>query len=271
MAPDQRMRIRPVSLPDGNTPHRRRRFAVHRSRLVSHDPEARVALFVHGLGSHRRGEKASYFAAKFNAQGWAYAAVDLRGHGEADGSIRDLTLSGLLTDLRAAMNWLATRDVASPPILIGSSMGGAVIAWYALEHAGEVGPLVMIAPSLSFPAGIANQIGPDALHEWRQTGARRWQSEWLDMEVGYGLMQDADHYDPSRLQEELDSPIFIVHGMRDATIDWRASIAFAEGCRSPCDVLLLKDGDHRLTEYKAFLFDAMWAWLLALVKPHAAS
>ncbi|MET0660893.1 MAG: alpha/beta hydrolase, partial [Steroidobacteraceae bacterium] len=44
--------------------------------------DARVALFVHGLGSHRRGEKASYFAERFNARGWTYAAVDLRGHGE---------------------------------------------------------------------------------------------------------------------------------------------------------------------------------------------
>ncbi|MET0659833.1 MAG: hypothetical protein ABW110_16925, partial [Steroidobacteraceae bacterium] len=123
------------------------------------------------------------------------------------------------------------------------------------------GPLVMIAPSLSFPAGIATQIGHDALREWQHAGVRRWQSEWLDIQVGYELMQDAGSYDQMRLQSELQSPILILHGMRDETIDWRASLAFAESCRAPCDVLLLKDGDHRLTEHKAFLFDALWAWL----------
>jgi pimeloyl-ACP methyl ester carboxylesterase len=56
-------------------------------------------LYVHGLGSHRRGEKALYFARRFNALGWAFASVDLRGHGAADGRIEDLTMSRLLADV----------------------------------------------------------------------------------------------------------------------------------------------------------------------------
>lgn len=222
--------------------------------------DAPVAVFVHGLGSHRRGEKACYFAERFTELGWGFAAVDLRGHGESDGSIRDLTLSRSLTDLDVTLRWLAQRHRVKP-VLIGSSMGAAVSAWHALQHPDAVEALVMIAPSLAFPNRLVDEIGPEAMQAWQRHGVRRWNSEWLNVEIGYSLMEDAVRYDADRLPRELQVDMFILHGMRDDTIDWRASASFAERCRARCDLLLLKDGDHRLTVYKHFLFDALWAWL----------
>lgn len=223
-------------------------------------PGARVAVFVHGLGSNRRGEKVLHFARAFNAQGWAFATLDLRGHGESGGSIRELTLSNMLTDLRVLLAWVAAREVAEQPVLIGSSMGGAVIAWHALEQ--KVASLVMIAPSLRFPLGIAAQIGPEAMQEWQRVGVRAWRSEWIDLEIGFGLMQDAAKYDFARLEQGLHSATLILHGMADDAVDWRHSAAFAAACRHPhVDLLLMKDGDHRLTDRKELLFDIIWAWL----------
>jgi alpha-beta hydrolase superfamily lysophospholipase len=223
---------------------------------------ARVAVFIHGLGSHRRGEKAVHFAHRFNAQGWAFAALDLRGHGQSDGAVRDLTMSGMLADLGATLSWLAQQNVAERPVLIGASMGAAVIAWYALEYSREVGPLAMIAPSLQFPGRLASQLGLAAMQEWERIGVRKWQSPWIDLEIGFGLMEDALKYDSNRLAAEHRSPTFIVHGMRDEAVDWRTSLEFMLHCGYPhIDLVLLKDGDHRLTEHKVFLFDALWAWL----------
>jgi uncharacterized protein len=224
------------------------------------DAGAPAAVFIHGLGSHRGGEKALHFAERFNAKGWAFASVDLRGHGESDGMVRDLTLSRMLADLRAAMHWIAQHGQVERPVLIGSSMGGVVIAWYAAAHPREVGPLVMIAPALSFPLALVEQIGPEAMQDWQRSGIRRWRSEWIDLDIGYGLIEDAANYDP-RLLQRLPSDMLILHGMQDQAIDWQASVAFAEAYESSCDLLLIKDGDHRLTDYKAFLFDTLWAWL----------
>jgi len=111
------------------------------------DLGARTAIFLHGLGSNRRGEKALHFAECFNKQGWAFAALDLRGHGDSDGLMRDLTMSRMLADVHATRLWLEARGVAERPVLIGASMGAAVIAWYALQHECEVDALIMIAPA----------------------------------------------------------------------------------------------------------------------------
>src|SRR5262245_37146406 len=162
-------------------------------------PGAQVALFVHGFGSHRRGEKAVHFAESFNERGWAFAAFDMRGHGESGGTLRDLTMTGMLSDLTAAAGWIAETTGSSSAVLIGSSMGSAVIAWYALTLADRVGPLVMIAPALRFPADLVAELGPESLDRWRRTGLQRFKNAWIDLEIGYGLLEEGVRYDPERL------------------------------------------------------------------------
>jgi alpha-beta hydrolase superfamily lysophospholipase len=226
------------------------------------EPGARCAVFVHGLGSHRRGEKALHFAEAFGRQGWGFLTLDLRGHGDSDGAMRDLTMTRMLADLKVALAWLEAQGGGARPVLIGSSMGGAVIAWHHIDHPRGTGPLVMIAPSLQFPGRLAWQLGPAAMEEWKRTGVRRWESEWLDLEIGFGLMDDALNYDPQKLLVGYQAPTLILHGMKDDAVDWRTSLGFVEDCRYPgLELLLLKDGDHRLTDHKAFLFDVLWAWL----------
>jgi pimeloyl-ACP methyl ester carboxylesterase len=218
-----------------------------------------VAVFVHGFGSHRRGEKALYFAVRFVDLGWGFLSMDLRGHGDADGAMRDLTLSRLLEDLGAVMDWLPTRTL--PLVLIGSSMGAMLAAWHLLRRADSVGGIVMIAPSLRFPAELVENLPEDELASWKQSGVRRIQNGWIDVELGYGLVEDGRQYDPARLVREHRVPTLIFHGMRDLSVDWRQSMRFAEEC--PCrdiDLVLIKDGDHRLTEHKKLLFDTMMAW-----------
>jgi len=224
-------------------------------------PGARAALFVQGLGSTRRGTKARYFAQRFNERGCAFAAVDLRGHGDSDGDIRDLTMSGMLADVAAAVSWLDQETASSDRVLIGSSMGAAVIAWHVSANRASVCPLVMLGPSLRFPASIAPAIGDDELERWRRSGLRRFSSEWIDLEIGYGLVTDGGHYDPDRLVREHAGPALIVHGMRDQVVDWRSSAAFAGDAP---DLYLVSEGDHRLTNHRVLVFDVLCSWLRSL-------
>jgi pimeloyl-ACP methyl ester carboxylesterase len=222
----------------------------------------RAALFVQGLGSTRRGDKATYFAQRFNEHGWSFAAPDLRGHGESDGRVSELTMSRMLADVAAVERWLETFAGIRRPVLIGSSMGGAAIAWHASRHRESTGPLVMLGPSLSFPASLIAQIGDEGMARWRDRGVTRIASKWIDVELGYGLVTDGAQYDASALAREHASPTLIIHGMHDEVVDWRASLAFARA-RPPgvVNVLLVAQGDHRLTTHRRLVFDAMWSWL----------
>lgn len=225
--------------------------------------DARLAIYVHGLGSNRRGEKALHFAERFAGEGWAFAAFDFRGHGESGGSMRDLTMTRLLEDLAAVVAWLRQRADGSSPLLIGSSMGAGVCAWHAMGAGPAHPPLWLIAPSLQFPARLIAELDPRALELWRRHGVFRFVSEWVDLEIGSALLDDAERYPYAQLLARFATPTFLMHGMQDATIDWRRSVEFAENVASRCVETLILQGDHRLTARKDLLFDAAWAWLQA--------
>ena len=235
-----------------------------------------VAVFVHGLGSHRRGDKALHFAERFAWIGWGFLALDLRGHGESGGSIEQLSLSRCLEDLHAALGWLAAQpsgpQPAAPPaappaepwtarLLIGSSMGGAVAAWYQVRHPEPGRHVALIAPSLRFPARFAELPAPE-LAEWQRSGFRRFASEWIDLRLGYGLVADAARYPYAELLARYVAPTLVLHGLQDVAVPWRESVDFLERAACPdVDVVLVKQGDHRLTAHKGYLFDVIAAWL----------
>ena len=138
-------------------------------------------------------------------------------------------------------------------------------AWYHLLHPGRVGALACIAPSFNFPGSLLTELDARELEAWRSSGLRRIRNEWLDVQVGYGLMEDAKAYDAERLVRGYAAPTLIFHGMNDDAVDWRASRRFVENC--PCetlDLLLIKEGDHRLTDYKTYMFEIMLAWVKRL-------
>lgn len=218
-----------------------------------------TAVFVHGFGSNRRGDKADYFAGQFAELGWNFMALDMRGHGDSGGGMEQLTLSRCIADLAAALDWMPRGP--AKPLLIGSSMGGAVSAWYHLLHPGRVGAIMMIAPSLDFPISFAASLPAAGLNKWREEGLLHLESDWMDVKVGYGLIEDAGNYPLERLTRDYALPTLLFQGMRDDSVDWHANLEFVKNC--PCQSLqlhLIKEGGHRLTDYKTFMFKTLQAW-----------
>ena len=226
----------------------------------------RVAVFVHGLASDRQGEKALYFRERFAEKGWGFLAMDLRSHGDTGGSLKELTLTRSIEDLSASLNWLSAQREprAAPPVLIGSSMGGAVIAWHHMANPQASGPLVMLAPALTFPSRLLWDLTPEQLQRWRETGVHRLPSDWTSLEMGFCLAEDATNYEAHTLLRGYAAHTLIFQGMKDTAVPWRGSQSFVEDCHCPhLDLVLLKEGDHRLTAHKAFIFETMWHWLAA--------
>jgi len=215
------------------------------------DPAAAEAvLYVHGFGSRRRGEKADALEAACAARGWTWLAADFRGHGESSGTLLQLRGSGLQRDLDVLEGFLRTRGVRRL-FLVGSSMGGWASAWFALRRKGVVGACVLLAPALNFPRGRWASLTEAERRAWKQTGRHRVRNEWLDVEVGYGLVEEADAFPPGRLEAEWSTPALVVHGLRDAQVPYAGSVAFLERAAGRhVELLLIKAADHRLTGYE---------------------
>jgi len=118
-------------------------------------PEHPGLLFLHGGGQTRHAWNES--ARALAAEGWYVLTLDLRGHGDSqwapDG---DYTLDAFAEDIR-----LVARVFATPPVIIGASLGGLSALIAVLESTGPVASklvLVDVAPRLE-PEGVARIVG----------------------------------------------------------------------------------------------------------------
>lgn len=97
-------------------------------------------LFVHGL-SHSAWCWEEHFVPYFRERGYDAEAIDLRHHGPgaARDGLRFTPLARYVDDVNAAASKLA-----EPPVLIGHSMGGAIVQKY-LSRGGRAAAAVLVA------------------------------------------------------------------------------------------------------------------------------
>jgi abhydrolase domain-containing protein 10 len=212
-----------------------------------------AVVYVHGFGSVRGGQKATALERECAGRGWTYFAADFRGHGESSGKLLDLRGGALQADLDLVADFLSGRGVRRL-FLVGSSMGGWASAWFALRRRELVGACVLLAPALSFPHARWQALSDEERERWRRTGRVRVRNLHLDVEVGYGLIEEMNDFSPARLEAEFDTPALLVHGLRDEDVPYGGSVTFLE--RAACkrlELLLIKDANHRLEGYEAEL------------------
>jgi alpha-beta hydrolase superfamily lysophospholipase len=215
-----------------------------------------AVLYVHGFGSTRTGVKAEALEEACGRRGWTFAAFDFRGHGASTGTLLELTGTGLLEDLAAARDYLVGRGIRRfcP---VGSSMGGWAAAWFTLRERDSVPACVLMAPAFDFLHKRFLALSPEEQARWKQSGRLRFQSEWVDAEIGYGLVESGREFPAERLAAELSRPVLIFHGMMDTAVPYADSIAFLERAVHPeMELRLLKDGDHRLLSYRHQIAEA---------------
>lgn len=219
-----------------------------------------AVLWVHGFGSHRGGEKAQAVADECARRGWAFAAFDFRSHGETGGAMRELRASQLLEDLDAIRDFLTSRGHVTLG-LIGSSMGGFASAWFTKRNGAVVLGCVLLAPAFSFLDRRWNSLTSAEQGEWKRTGVRRVKNEWLEVEIGYGLVEEREQFAPGLLVAGWHTPALLFHGLADDTVPDTDSLFFLRHVEYPhVELRLLKDGDHRLNAYKSVIASAAGAF-----------
>jgi pimeloyl-ACP methyl ester carboxylesterase len=120
---------------------------------VHHHPAAQSPqqrpplLFVHGAW-HAAWCWDEYFVPYFSEAGFSVSTLSLRGHGASDGRqrLRWNSVADYVRDVETTIE----RDLPQPPILIGHSMGGAVVQKYLERHSLPGAILLASVP----PAGV---------------------------------------------------------------------------------------------------------------------
>lgn len=202
-----------------------------------------VIVFLPGYMSDMSGGKAQAVIAHAKARGQACLLLDYTGLGQSDGTFAEKTLPLWRDEVIALLDGLGIGRV----VLCGSSMGG----WLMLLLAEALGPraaaLVGLAPAPDFTdwgyheAQMAQMARGETLlqpnpygPEPTPTYAKFWAAGQESLLLGKGIA--------------FDGPVRLIHGQADGDVPWDISLKLAAALRSAdVQVLLIKDGDHRLS------------------------
>ncbi|PRY01687.1 alpha/beta hydrolase [Allonocardiopsis opalescens] len=187
------------------------------------------AVLVHGGGVTR--EEGGFFARL--AEGLAAAGVpslrfDLRGHGESEGRPEDVTLSGILNDIHAAIEQLRDRTARGPVHLYGTSFSGGLCAFLAARHPELVRGLVLGNPLLNYrkrfiddkPYWHDGRISHEA---GRELAANGFVPHSPTFRLGRALLNEVFYLEPHKALADVHAPTLFIHGTGDTFIPVESS------------------------------------------------
>jgi len=232
------------------------RFALPDGRCMAYRYAAGAnptIVFLPGYKSDMNGSKALAVLQWAAARGVGCLLFDYTGCGQSDGDFADGTLSRWRDELLA----LIDRCRLTRMVLVGSSMGG----WLSLLVAEALGERV---------AGLVGIAAAPDFTDWGHDDAAR-----AALASGQVVLEDnpygpeptptypafwADGQALRRLNAPIgfSGPVRLLHGQADPDVPW--DIALRTGaalCSADVQIMLIKDGDHRLSR------DADIALLLA--------
>jgi pimeloyl-ACP methyl ester carboxylesterase len=223
------------------------------------DPVGAVVL-VHGGGVTR--EEGGFFARL--AEGLAEVALvslrfDLRGHGTSEGRQEDLTLSGVLTDIRSAMTHVRETTGVESVDLLGASFAGGICAYFTTEHHEVVRRLVLINPLVNYKKRFIDDK-PYWHDDWIDDDAGR---ELLDqgfvlhnptLKLGRPLLNEVFYLRPHEAMDRVSVPTLIVHGTKDTFIPIESSRQLAQMIPGPVRLVEVEGAQHGIAVDKDPLY-----------------
>lgn len=219
-------------------------------------------VFLGGFMSDMTGTKARRLDAFCAARGQAYLRFDYFGHGASSGDFAEATVGRWREDALAVLD----RLTQGPQILVGSSIGGWIMLLAALARPERVAGLIGIAAAPDATVLMWDEFTPEQRQTILREGTVRLPSAYSA--EGYlftrKLIEDGRRHLLLHAPIPLACPVRLLHGMRDPDVPWQHSLALAEKLAGgDVQVILVKDGDHRLSTASDLALLERTVWALA--------
>ena len=194
-------------------------------------------IHVHGLGSHR-GELLNQ-AAMLASHGYGGLLLDLRNHGESEGTVTTLGYAEV-EDVRGAVAYLLTRPKVDRERigLVGRSMGGAVV--------------VRAAARIESVRAVVVQSSYSSLEDNIREGARAVTGlppfPFAPLLIWFGEREAGLKIRDVRPIDDLDEiaprAILFIHGERDPAIHVSNSLRMYQAASEPKELFLVPGAGH---------------------------
>jgi pimeloyl-ACP methyl ester carboxylesterase len=203
-------------------------------------------VFLPGFRSDMEGAKALHLAGFAAARGQAMLRLDYSGHGASGGRFEDGTIGLWTEDARQLIDGLTE----GPLLLVGSSMGGWIGLNLALARPDRIAGYIGIAAAPDFTETLIWETMPaPARQALIEKGVIHAPSEYGEpLPITRALIEDGRRHLRLGAAIPLHCPIRLLQGQRDPDVPWRTALTLAERAESDdVQVILIKDGDHRLS------------------------
>ncbi len=247
---------------------------------------SQAAVLVHGGGVTRdEGGFFSRLALGLAEGGIASLRFEFRAHGESEGRAEELTIAGILNDIRVAMahaDELAGTDSVN---LIGTSFGGGICAFFAACYPERVRRLVLLNPLLNYkrrfidekPYWEDDQISEEAGRELSEQG---FIAHSPSFKLGRALLNEVFYLQPHQAMKAVTTPTLIVHGTGDTFVPVDSSREYVGHIQAEAELLEIEGAQHgfavhddpqylnpQTKEWQALVIRTVVAWLTALPSP----
>lgn len=205
-------------------------------------------IFFGGYMSDMTGTKALSLEKLCREIGHSYLRFDYSGHGASGGLFENGTISAWTHDALTVFDTVTN----GPQILVGSSMGGWIMLLVALARKKRVQGLIGIAQAADFTQRLLEEeLTDEQLAAVYRDGLIKIKSPYAEEPYTYtrALLEDGAQHMLLNHTVELDCPVRLLHGIRDDSVPWQNSLDLATALiSSDVEVILVKTGDHRLSE-----------------------
>ena len=202
-------------------------------------------VFLGGFNSDMTGSKAEDLAAFCAGRGQAFLRLDYSGHGASGGRFEDGTIGRWAADAAAVI--AALTD--GPQVVVGSSMGGWIGLLLAVRQPERVAALVGIAAAPDFTARIEALLPAEIRAIIDRDGVWHRPSQYgAPYPITRRLLEEGRGHLLLQAQVPIAVPLRLLQGQQDPDVPWETALRIAEAVTGgDVQVLLVKDGDHRLS------------------------
>ncbi len=213
----------------------------------SHLPGAGPTIvFLPGFRSDMMGSKALELRNFCAETGQAMLRLDYAGHGASEGVFEQGTIGSWAKDARLVIE----SRVEGPLVLVGSSMGGWIGLLLARMLGVRVAGFIGIAAAPDFTETLMWQsMTPHEQAALIKAGQISVPSDYGEpLVITHALIEEGRNQLILDGPIPLTAPVRLLQGQRDPDVPWETALKLA-ACITGDDVqvILIKDGDHRLS------------------------
>ncbi|MFW9853464.1 MAG: alpha/beta fold hydrolase [Candidatus Thorarchaeota archaeon] len=223
----------------------------------------RFLIYLYGFASGPNSRKASFFRERIRGED-QIAKFFVYDYISSETAFSELRLSRLLKRIETDIPKILANYRQERCILIGSSFGGFLAAWFAQMHPEFVDRLILMAPALQFSLDFIQSALNVSLSDWKKQGfvlVEHYRYKKL-VPLMYSFCQDMIAFPPpTPIFTESNVPTLILHGSQDLVVPCKWSENFANDNSNvimkklPADHSLQGKEENLWTEIKRFIYE----------------